>query len=417
MTTPLQPPAKKDPQKRSVSPTRPPETRSRAALGLTAAAAEGRFALQCCAECGAVQYPPRDACGTCLSTDLPWRAVPTGGKLLATTTVQASPKLYFRERTPWRMGSIKLDAGPVVLAHLHGDVGTRGPVRMTLRLDRAGQGVLVALPPQDTPAMEDDPLMRELSADPRHRRVLITDARAETTPALVAALQKAGAAAIYAGEAESWRFWPGREALQAMGVQILPLDVTDTTSVQTLAAEIGGKTDILINNARLLRPGGALARGDTGFARDEIEVNYLGLMRLAQAFGPGMCARTADGVNSAVAWVNILSVGAVVNAPEFGAFSASQAAAWSLSQSLRADFRASGLRVMTVFTGPTEDDWHQPLPPPKVTPNALARDVVAGLQRGLEDVWSGDVAQELRERFRRDPKVLERELTLGGDGA
>ena len=84
--------------------------------------------------------------------------------------------------------------------------------------------------------------------------------------------------------------------------------MTDTASVKKLAGEYGGKTDILINNARFMRPGGVLARGDTAFARDEIEVNYLGLMRLAQAFGPGMCARAQDGVNSAAAWVNILTV-------------------------------------------------------------------------------------------------------------
>ena len=196
-------------------------------------------------------------------------------------------------------------------------------------------------------------------------------------------------------------------------VQILPLDVTDTRSVAELAGEIGGKVDILINNARFLRPGGALSRGDTVFAQQEMEVNYLGLMRLAQAFGPGMCARTADGVNSAVAWVNILSAHALVSLPELGGFSASQAAALSLSQSLRAEFRASGLRVMNVFIGPTEDDWHQPLPPPKVPPEALARDLVVGLQAGLEDVYCGDVARDLIERFRAGAKVLEREMTTG----
>lgn len=417
MTRPLAPPPKKNPQKRSVTPTRPPEMRSRAAMGLTAAAAEGRFALQTCAECGTVQYPPRDACHTCLGTDLPWEDVSPQGQLLAETTVQASTRLYYRERLPWRMGSVQLEAGPVVLCHLHGQVAPGAQVRLTARLDRAGQGVLVAMPLTPGPNAEDDPLMRELSADPKHRRVLITDARSPATPALIAALQKAGAAQIFVGLAEDWRPWPGLDALRTMaGVEILPLDVTDTLSVQTLAGELGGKTDILINTARFLRPGGALARGDTGFARDEIEVNYLGLMRLAQAFGPAMCARAADGVNSAAAWVNLLSVGALTNMPEFGAFSASQSAAYSLSQSLRAEFRASGLRVMNVFTGPTEDEWHQHLPPPKVAPKALARAVVGGLQDGLEDVWCGDIAKDLRDRFRRDPKVLERELTFGGDG-
>lgn len=416
MTTPLQPPPRKNPQKRSVQPTRPPEMRSRAALGLTAAAAEGRFALQRCAECGAWQYPPRDACHACLSPDLPWQDAPIHGQVLAETTVQTSPKLYYRERMPWRMGSVALDAGPQVLVHLHDDVTPHARVRIAARLDRAGQGVLVALPETDTQAMEDAPLMRELTADPKHRRVLITDARAPDALALARGFKDAGASLIFAGEAETWRPYPGRAALEALGVDILPLDVTDTQSVQSLAGEIGGKTDILVNNARFIRPGGVLARGDVAFAKTEMDVNYFGLMRLAQAFGPGMCARAADGVNSAVAWVNLLFVGALSNAPEFGAYSASQSAAYSLSQSLRAEFRGAGLRVMNVFSGPTEEDWFQPVPPPKVTPNALAREVIGGLQTGVEDVWCGDIAKDMRDRFRRDPKVLEREMSIVGEG-
>lgn len=418
MTTPLTPPPKKDPQKRTVSPTRPPEMRSRAALGLTAAAAEGRFQLQQCAECGAVQYPPRDACSSCLSPDLPWTDINPEGELLAETTVRTSTKLYFRERTPWRAGSIKLDAGPTIIAHVHGDVERGARVKLLNRLDRSGQGVLLAVPLTRTPDMEDDPQMRALSSDPKHRRVLITDAKNPNAPALAEALAAAGSSIIFVAEPETWLPYPGRERLLAVpGVEILPMDVTDTASVQKLAGEIGGKVDILINNARFVRPGGVLARGDTTFAREEMEVNYLGLMRLAQSFGPGMCSRTADGVNSAAAWVNILSVNALATTPDYGCFAASNAAAFSLSQSLRAEYRSAGLRVMNVFVGPTEDDWHQPLPPPKVLPEGLARDVIRGLKEGLEDVYSGDVAKDLFERYRRDPKVLEREITMGSEGA
>lgn len=266
--------------------------------------------------------------------------------------------------------------------------------------------------------MEDDPQLRAMTSDPKHRRILITDARNQNTPAIAKSLQDAGASMIFIGESETWRPYPGQQELAAMEkVELLPLDVTDTRSVQKLAGEIGGKTDILINNARFVRTGGVLARGDTAFARDEIEVNYLGLMRLAQAFGPGMCSRTADGVNAAVAWVNILSVHALSNNPSYGCFSASNAAARSLSQSLRAEFRASGLRVMNLYCGPTEDDWHQPLPPPKVLPQAVARTLVLGLRDGLEETFCGDIAKDLYERFRDNPHVLEREMTLAGDGA
>ena len=222
---------------------------------------------------------------------------------------------------------------------------------------------------------------------------------------------------IFLSEAESWLPYPGRAQIEGPDVEVLPMDVTDTGSVQKLAGEIGGKTDILINTAQFIRPGGVLERGDTAFAAKEIEVNYLGMMRLAQAFGPALCSRAADGVNSAAAWVNILSIGALTNAQPFGAFSASQAGAHSLSQSLRAEFRPSGLRIMNVFHGPTEEDeWYQPLPPPRVSASALSRSIIHGLQRGLEDVWCGDIAKDVRSRFRQDPKVLEREMTFGGDG-
>lgn len=417
MVDALQPPPKKNPLLRTDSPTRPPEPRSRAALGLSTAAACGRFALQCCAECGAIQYPPRDACHQCLGTDLPWQDVSPTGQLLAQTTIRASTRLYFRERLPWRTGTVKLDAGPVIICHLHSDCENNSQVRLVNRLDRSGQGVILALPIENSPNMEDDAQLRATTSDPRHRRVLITDARNPNTRAIARALVAAGTTAIYIGESENWLPNRYRAELVAMeSVSLLPLDVTDTSSVGKLAGELGGKCDILINNARFIRDGGVLNRGDTGFAKQEMEVNYFGLMRLAQAFGPAMCSRTSDGVNSAVAWVNLLSVHCLSNQASYGCFSASHAAAHSLSQSLRAEFRASALRVMNVYTGPTEDDWYQPVPPPKVQATALARSIVDGLQRGLEEVCCGDVAKDIYLRYQQNPAILEREMTPAGDG-
>ena len=83
MSMPLMRPKRKNPALRTRQPTLPPSSRGRVALGLTAAAALGRFALQVCAQCDAVQYPPREACHRCLSADLPWREKPGGGRLLS----------------------------------------------------------------------------------------------------------------------------------------------------------------------------------------------------------------------------------------------------------------------------------------------------------------------------------------------
>jgi NAD(P)-dependent dehydrogenase (short-subunit alcohol dehydrogenase family)/uncharacterized OB-fold protein len=415
MTTPLIRPPKKDPQKRTVVPVLPPMARSRAALGLAVMAAQGRFGLQVCADCTAVQYPPRDACHKCLSSDLPWCDVDPSGTVMAQTTIRVSPEPYFRERMPWRMGAVTLAAGPSVNCHLHGEVGRGDAVRMALKLDKAGQGVLIALPLKGSDVMQDDPVLRAMSCDPKHRRVLISDARAPVALALTQALLKAGASHVFLGEPEAWLAWPERRAFEGLdNVSILPLDVTDVSSISKLAAEIGGKVDILINTASYVRPGGILGN-DTNFATKSFEVNTIGLMRLAQGFGPGMTARVQDGTNAATAFVNILSVRALSPDPSYGAFGASQAAARSISQSLRAEFRSSGLRMLNVYVGPIEGDaWFQPLPPPKVTPNAIARCVVAALVDGIEEASCGDIARDVYARWHADAALLEREMTGGG---
>jgi NAD(P)-dependent dehydrogenase (short-subunit alcohol dehydrogenase family) len=179
--------------------------------------------------------------------------------------------------------------------------------------------------------------------------------------------------------------------------------------VRDLAGVIGGKVDILVNTAEFHRTHGIADRG-TETARAEMEVNYLGLLRLAQAFGPAMRARAAEGAVPASAWVNLLSIYALSALPSQGTFSASKAAAFALSQNLRAEMRPAGIRVVNVFPGPIDDEWNQLLPPPKLAPEALARAIVAALRGGVEDIYPGDVAQDIVTRFRESQKVLEREM-------
>jgi hypothetical protein len=66
--------------------------------------------------------------------------------------------------------------------------------------------------------------------------------------------------------------------------------------------------------------------------------------------------------------------------------------------------------MVNVFFGPLETEWFQAVPPPKVAPRALARAVIDALKRGLEDVFVGDVAEDVRARLSVNPKALEREL-------
>ena len=153
MTQPLSPPRKRSPLNRTRLPSLPPAARSRVSHGFTAAAAEGRFTLQKCSHCGQFTYPAREICPECLSTDLPFVEAPRGGLLVSETTVRVPADVYFRERAPWRIGLVKLDCGPVMVSHLHGDCIEGERVAMSLRLDKSGQAAAFATLQQETASM------------------------------------------------------------------------------------------------------------------------------------------------------------------------------------------------------------------------------------------------------------------------
>lgn len=90
-------------------------------------AREGRLTLQTCGDCGTVQYPSREVCRNCLSGALSWAEVATRGRVISTAIVRASLHPAVRERAPWCIGSVLLDAGPVVIAHF-GDSATIGDI-------------------------------------------------------------------------------------------------------------------------------------------------------------------------------------------------------------------------------------------------------------------------------------------------
>jgi NAD(P)-dependent dehydrogenase (short-subunit alcohol dehydrogenase family)/uncharacterized OB-fold protein len=416
MTMPLMRPKRKNPILRTRQMNLPPWGRSRVAMGLTVAAAEGRFELQVCDDCGTVQYPPREACCACVSPRLKWRPQSGEGQLLASTTLHHSNDLFFRERLPWRLGLVHLDAGPTLMVHLHGDVGDK-PQRVTVgaRLDRAGRAVVIGFPPSETQNMADDKMLREMTSDPKFRKVLVTDGKTGVGQALVRALVKAGADIVWVGHAEPWKKMPGMDDISALPqVTLVPLDLSNGRSVAELAGEVGGKVDIVINNAEVHRSFGIAGRRGTDVAKAEMDINYFGALRLAQEFGPALKSRAADGDTGATAWVNLLSIYALANFPPHGTYSASKAAAHSLAQCLRAEMRPAGIRVVNVFPGPIDDEWNQNMPPPKLTSEAVANAIVKALRDGVEDVYPGDVAQEWLERWRDNPKVLERELAAGG---
>jgi NAD(P)-dependent dehydrogenase (short-subunit alcohol dehydrogenase family)/uncharacterized OB-fold protein len=385
----------------------PPSARSHAALGLTAAAAVGRFELQVCDRCGTVQYPPREACGKCLSGQLTWREHSGRGELLAATTLHHSNDTYFRGRMPWNIGMVRLEGNVTVIAHLHhGCIGSREAVHVRALLDRGGRGVLFAFPTDAARAAEADPQVLEMTCTPKQKRVLVTDGTSELGQALVESLLAAGAQVVWSGTPT------GAKPQTPAGTNVLPLplDVTDADSVGAAATRLGADVEIIINNAEVHGGPGTSTASRLVLAQAEMNTNYLGLLRLASAFTPLLLARAHEKGSRPTAWVNVLSIYALSNLPSHGTFSASKSAALSLAKCLRAQLRPSGIRVLNVFPGPMDEAAFNDVPQPKLVPRALARAVVEALERGQEDCYPGDVAQNFLRRWREDPKVLELEL-------
>jgi NAD(P)-dependent dehydrogenase (short-subunit alcohol dehydrogenase family)/uncharacterized OB-fold protein len=378
-------------------------------LRLTAAASEGRFELQSCRACGRFQYPPREACAHCISTRLAWTDCDGTGELISETVLHHSNEPYVRERLPVRIGLVRLDIGIDVVSYIHPACAS-APAQVSLRahLGQMGQTAMVAYPPGDHIDMSSSPLLSDMTSNPRGRNILVTDGTTATGQAMVQALVDAGASLVWIGVGEPSENEHGAIA-SLPNVTTVPLDLTDPSSVSALGHLIGDKVDILINTAEVPRTKRISLHGIEA-AGAEMDVTYLGFLRLIEAFGGAMKSHAVDGNVQTAAWVNILSIYAVSALPSQATFSASKAAAFAVSQALRADMQQAGVRVINVFPGPIDDEWNRLVPPPKLAPSALATAVVNGLKQGVEDIYPGDVAQDLRTRWHENAKVLEREL-------
>jgi uncharacterized OB-fold protein len=129
------------------NPTLPPAARTPLGHAQTAAATEGKLTLQQCAECSNVQYPPREVCGHCLSGELHWQETGNGGTVLAAVMLHRSLEAHFQQQTPWLLGTVKLDCGPVALVQLPSDCREPGcRVLVTQDINASGEAVLIAKP-------------------------------------------------------------------------------------------------------------------------------------------------------------------------------------------------------------------------------------------------------------------------------
>ena len=225
------------------------------------------------------------------------------------------------------------------------------------------------------------------------KAVLVTGANRGIGQALVEEALRRGAGRVYAGTRKPLSHRDGR-------VAPLALDVTSAAQIQA-AAEKVGSLDILVNNA-----GVALYDdlSDRGALEQQLAVNLFGTYGVTQAFLPLL-------TDSRGAIVNNLSLNAFAPMPVIPAYSVSKAAAFNLTQSLRALLAGRGVRVHAVLTGPTDTEMSRGVEIPKASPESVARAIFDGVENGEEDIFPDPLSQSMAESWRNGAtKAFERQL-------
>jgi len=234
--------------------------------------------------------------------------------------------------------------------------------------------------------------------------VLVTGANRGLGRALVRASLAAGAKRVYAGAREPKNLAELLERGEGRVVG-LELDVTDAASLGR-AAERAPDVSLLVNNAGVLASFGLLTSEASAIAQD-FAINFYGVLATTKAFLPAL-ERSAQQGEAAL--VNVLSVVSLASMPALGGYSASKAAAASITQGLRVDLRARRVGVHGVFAGAIDTDMTKSMDMAKASPSDVARAILEGVERGEEDIFPDPISRQMSEIWRNNPKQVERQL-------
>ena len=225
-----------------------------------------------------------------------------------------------------------------------------------------------------------------------NKTVLITGANRGIGRALVNEALRRGAKRVYAGT---------RGALTIADERVIPLmlDVTHAAQIQRAVDEVD-TLDVLINNAGIALYDDL---SNSGAIEQSLAVNFFGPFNVTRTFLPLL--RRSKG-----AIVNNLSLMALAPLPMTPAYAISKAAAFNMTQSLRALLAGQGVTVHGVFLGPVDTDMTRGFEIPKASPESVAAGIFDGLENSEEDIFPDPASQSIAEGWRTGvAKAFERQ--------
>ena len=180
-------------------------------------------------------------------------------------------------------------------------------------------------------------------------------------------------------------------------VVAVQLDLTDPASIETLAAT-ATDVDLLVNNAGTAAFAPALD-ADPEAVASEFAVNFTGLYAMIRAFTPTLAARKG-------AIVNLLTLLSYAPAPPMAGYSASKAAAHSLTLALRPALTRAGVTVHAVYPAGIDTDMLAGVDVPKFDPHAVAGAILDGVAAGTEDIYPDPISAQMSELYASDPRAF-----------
>ncbi|MBV2090909.1 MAG: SDR family oxidoreductase [Candidatus Thiodiazotropha sp. (ex Ctena orbiculata)] len=242
----------------------------------------------------------------------------------------------------------------------------------------------------------------------KDRVVLVTGANRGIGRSIVEQFFEAGASKIYAAARKAESLIPLSEIY---GDQVVPLQI-DLHQPETIleAAKRAGDVEIVVNNAGMLNIANPLASNAVVAMQDEMEVNVYGLMRMARAFAPILKA------NGGGVLVQLNSVASIKNFADFATYSASKAAAYSITQGLRDMLKQQGTQVVSVHPGPIATDMasnaglSELAEPAELVPQSI----IAAIESGEFHAFPDSMARQVGRVYQEFAKsIVEADLMAG----
>lgn len=212
--------------------------------------------------------------------------------------------------------------------------------------------------------------------------VLVTGANRGIGLAFANELLARGARKVYAAARDP-------ATITQPGVHALQLDVNKPEEVAAAAA-LATDVTLVINNAGIAQPGGFLDADSEDVARRIFETNFYGMLRVSKAFAPILKSQGGG------ALLNVLSVASWVSGGGLAAYSASKAAAWSLTNALRTELAAQQTQVLALHMAYVDTDLTRGFEVPKSSPEAIVKRALDALASGLDEVLADELTEQVK---------------------